>query len=65
MEIKTSEGKVPEATANLKRLRGKLCDNERARTRPPEFMMILTGVSEYARKVDEGIYAVPICCLGA
>ena len=65
VEIKTSEGKVPEATANLKRLRGKLCDNERARTRPPEFMMILTGVSEYARKVDEGIYAVPICCLGA
>lgn len=65
VEIKTSEEKVPEAVANLKRLRRKLCENERARTRPPEFMMVLTGVSEFAREVDEGIYSVPICCLGA
>lgn len=62
-EIKTSEVKVPEAVGNLKRLRGKLCSRPGARTRPPEFMAVITGVSTMARQVEEGIYAVPICAL--
>lgn len=64
-EIKTSEAKVPEAVESLKRLRRKLCENPSSRTRPPEFMAVLTGVSNYARKVEEGIYAVPIRSLTA
>lgn len=64
-EIKTGESKVAEAVGNLKRLRRKLCENPGSRTRPPEFMAVLTGVSSYARKVEEGIYAVPIRSLTA
>lgn len=64
-EIKLSETKVPGAVEQLRRLRSKLCENARARTRAPEFMAVITGVSEYARKTDDGIYIVPIRCLGA
>lgn len=64
-EIKTGETKVPEAVENLKRLRRKLCENLSSRTRPPEFMAVLTGVSSYARRVEEGIYAIPIRSLTA
>lgn len=62
-EIKTSEVKVPEAVDNLKRVRDKLCARAGSRTRPPEFMAVLTGVSTMARKVEDGIYVVPICAL--
>lgn len=64
-EIKTSEAKAPEAVENLRRLRRKLCENPSSRTRPPEFMAVLTGVSSCARRVDEGIYVVPIGSLTA
>lgn len=64
-EIKTSEAKVEEGIANLKRLRDKLTRNARARTRKPEFMAVITGVSQYARRVEDGIYVIPIRCLGA
>lgn len=62
-EIKTSEVKVPEAVENLKKVRSKLCSNVGARTRPPEFMAVITGVSSMARKVEDGIYVIPICAL--
>lgn len=64
-EIKTSEAKAEEGIANLKRLRDKLTRNARARTRKPEFMAVITGVSQYARRVEDGIYVIPIRCLGA
>ena len=28
-------------------------------------MAVITGVSEYARRVEEGLYVIPITCLGA
>jgi hypothetical protein len=34
-----------------------------ARMRPPEFMAVITGVSEYAHRVEDGIYAIPIRAL--
>ena len=61
----SSEEGVPAAASNLKRLRGKLRGNPKARVREPEFMAVITGVSEYARKVEEGLYVVPITALGA
>lgn len=64
-EIKTSEAKVPEGVANLKRLRDKLSLRPGACIRPPEFMAVITGVSQYAREVEEGIYVIPICGLRA
>lgn len=65
IEIKTSEEKVQEGIDNLMRLRRKLCGNERARTREPEFMAVLVGLSRYARKTPDGIYVIPIRALCA
>ena len=62
-EIKVSEEGVPAAASNLKRLREKLCGNPKARVRKPEFMAVITGLSHYAREVDEGIYSIPIRAL--
>lgn len=64
-EFKTSERKVDEAVEHLKALKRKLAANPASRMRPPEFMAVITGVSEYAREVDEGIYAIPLTCLTA
>lgn len=63
-EIKTSDDKVADADASLKRLRTKLCDRAGARVRPPEFMAVLVGASQYARELDEGIYSIPIRAFG-
>ena len=59
-EIKTSETKADEGIENLRRLRDKLCANPSARTRPPAFMAVLTGISHYARKVEDDLYVIPI-----
>lgn len=63
-EVKVSEEKVPAAVEGLKRLRKKLCENPRSRTREPEFMVVITGNGEFAREVEPGIYAIPIRVLG-
>ena len=64
-EVKTSEVKAASGIENLKRLRDKLCSNPASRTRPPEFMAVLTGVSDYARKVEDSLYVIPIRSLTA
>lgn len=65
IEIKSSEDKVPEATANLNRMKAKLLRNREARTREPEFLAVLVGIGEYAyRRKDDGIYVIPIGTLG-
>ncbi len=58
--VHTSETKADEGIENLRRLRDKLCANPSARTRPPAFMAVLTGISHYARKVEDGLYVIPI-----
>ena len=63
-EFKASEDKVPDGVASLRRMRDKLCSNPRSRTRAPEFMAVITGNGEYARMVEDGIYAIPIRLLG-
>lgn len=65
LEIKLSEDKVDDAVKSLQRLQRKLCGGGGARTRAPEFMAVITGVSRYARQVDENLYVVPIRCLTA
>lgn len=32
---------------------------------PETMQVVLTGVSEYARKVEDRLYVIPITCLGA
>ena len=63
-EFKVSEDKVPDGVTSLRRMRDKLCSNPRSRTRAPEFMAVITGNGEYARMVEDGIYAIPIRLLG-
>lgn len=55
---------MPDGVASLRRMRGKLCSNSRSRTCAPEFMAVITGNGEYARMVEDGIYAIPIRLLG-
>lgn len=64
-EIKASEDKVAEGIKNLKRMRNKICENPKAKVRPPEFMAVLVGLSSYAREVEDGIYVIPIRALCA
>ena len=64
LEIKVSEDKVPVGVQSLKRLRKKVCENPRSRTREPEFMAVITGNGEFAREVEPGIYAIPLRVLG-
>lgn len=65
IEIKSSEDKVPEAAANLCRLKGKLLRNPSARTRESEFLAVLVGVGEFAYQRDDGVYVIPVGVLGA
>lgn len=64
IEIKSSEDKVPEAAANLNRLKVKLLRNPDARTRAPEFLAVLIGIGQYAYRREDGIYVIPIGALG-
>ena len=64
LEVKVSEDKVPAGIESLKRLRRKLCENEKSRTKQPEFMAVIVGIGQYARKVEDGIYVIPIRALG-
>lgn len=65
LEFKVSEDKVQGAVDNLVRLKRKLCGSERARTREPEFLAVITGISKYARRTSEGVYVIPLRCLTA
>lgn len=65
IEIKLSEDKIDDGVASLRRLQRKLCGNERARCRKPEFMAVVVGISRYARRVDDGIFVIPVRALGA
>lgn len=65
IEIKLSENKVNEGINNLLRLREKVLANDKTATREPSFLMVLVGRAQYARKSPEGVYIVPITCLGA
>ena len=62
-EFKVSDDKAAKGAESLSRLRAKLCSNARAQTREPEFMAVITGNGEYARKAEDGIYVIPLRAL--
>lgn len=51
---------IEEAVANLKKLES-ILDSDKMKK--PAFLMVLTGVSEYAYRRKDGIYIVPVGCL--
>lgn len=65
LEIKVSEDKVDHGVKSLLRLRDKLTKNPKAQMREPEFLAVIVGLSEYARKTPEGVYVIPITSLSA
>lgn len=61
IEIKLGgERLVEEGARNLMRLREKI---DTTRMKSPSFMMVLTGVGEYAYRRTDGILVVPVGCL--
>ncbi|WP_308002740.1 DUF4143 domain-containing protein [uncultured Parolsenella sp.] len=64
-EIKLNEGKVPDGTDNLMRLRDKVLANPAAKGREPSFLAVLVGKANYCRTTPEGVFVVPVTCLGA
>ena len=65
VEIKLSENKVQEGINSLLRLRDKILKNDIDQPRNPSFLMVLVGRSRYARISPEGVFIVPLTCLGA
>lgn len=64
IEVKLGENKVPDAIANLNRLRSKVRSNPAARNNEPSFMAVVTANSPFARYDHENdVYVVPITCL--
>lgn len=64
IEVKLGEDKVEEAAGNLLRLREKLGRNALAQARGPEFLAVLVGLGEQSYRRNDGVYVIPIGCLG-
>jgi predicted AAA+ superfamily ATPase len=64
IEVKLGENKVEEAAGNLLRIREKLERNSLARIRGPEFLAVLVGLGERSYRRNDGVYVIPIGCLG-
>lgn len=62
IEIKLGgERLIEEGAASLKKLAGRI---DTTRMKKPSFMIVLTSNSDIAYKRDDGIFVVPIGCLG-
>lgn len=51
---------IEEGAENLKNLASKI---DTTKMNPPSFLMVLTGVGDYAFRRKDGVYLVPIGCL--
>lgn len=61
IEVKLGgEKNIEEGAKNLKLLASKIDDTK---MKSPSFLMVLTGISRYAVRRDDGVYVVPIGCL--
>lgn len=63
-EVKLGENKAEEAAGNLLRLEDKLGRNALAQARSPEFLAVLVGLGERSYRRSDGVYVIPIGCLG-
>ena len=64
IEVKLGENKADEAAGDLLRIREKLGRNSLARTREPEFLAVLVGLGERSYRRSDGVYVIPVGCLG-
>jgi predicted AAA+ superfamily ATPase len=62
LEIKLGAHQTDQAAANLLKLKTKM---QRAGLRPPSFLAVISGLAGFSRLRDDGVYVVPIDCLGA
>lgn len=61
IEIKLGGDKlIAEGAENLKKLADKI---DTTKMKDPAFLMVLTGVGDYAYRRQDGVYVVPIGCL--
>lgn len=65
LEIKLSQKKIDIGAKNLLRLKEKLLKDERARTLPPAFLAIVTGMGEAPYRRSDGVLVIPVRSLGA
>ncbi len=63
-EIKLSENKADEAAKSLLRMRDKIGRNAVARTSAPQFLAVLVGLGQHAYRREDGVYVIPVGCLG-
>jgi predicted AAA+ superfamily ATPase len=61
VEIKLGHHQVDEAAKKLLRLQGKMTKNG---LRPAEGLLVLTGLSSFLHRRDDGVVEVPLDCLG-
>ena len=64
IEVKLGSNKVQDAERNLVRLKEKMAANGAAHNLAPSFLMVLVGVGKYAYRTENGVYVVPVTCLG-
>jgi predicted AAA+ superfamily ATPase len=64
IEVELGENKVDEAAARLLRVREKLERNSLARICDPEFLAVLVGLGQRSYRRSDGVYVIPIGCLG-
>lgn len=65
IEIKLGANKTEAGVRSLLRLQAKIGANPAARNPEPTFLMVLVGVGRFAYQTPEGVYVVPLTCLGA
>ncbi|MCH3968845.1 MAG: DUF4143 domain-containing protein [Atopobiaceae bacterium] len=65
IEVNLGEDKVEEAATHLKRLQAKVVGNKASHTVPPSFLGVLVGLGKQAYQREDGVYVIPIGCLGA
>lgn len=61
IEIKLGTSEVADAAANLLTLKDRI---NTEKMNAPAFLMVLTGIGEFAYQRDDGVYVVPVGCLG-
>jgi predicted AAA+ superfamily ATPase len=61
IEIKLGSNQVEEAAAKLVRLKRKMIRSEAA---PPACLVIVTGLHGFSHRREDGVYVIPIDCLG-
>ena len=51
---------IERGAGTLLKLSGKI---DTGKMKTPSFLMVLTGVGQYAYRRNDGVYVIPVCCL--